>query len=52
MEFFGITPEQVIEKSEEWFGGGGAAHDARYDTAATYMCLLEATRRGDVRGVL
>ena len=52
VEFFGITPEQVIEKSEEWFGGGGAAHDARYDTAATYMCLLEATRRGDVRGVL
>ena len=51
-EYYGLSPEFISERSDAWFGGGGAAHDARYDTAATYLALLEATRRGDVRGVL
>ena len=49
---FGVTDELVIEKSNEWFQGGGQAHDARFDTVATYLCLVEATRLGKVRGVL
>ncbi len=49
---FGVTEEVIAQKSEEWFGGGGALHDARFDTAATYLCLLEATRLGRIRGVL
>lgn len=49
---FGITDELIAEKSGEWFAGGGQAHDARFDTAATYLCLVEATRLGRVRGVL
>lgn len=52
VEHFGITEETIAQKSEEWFGGGGQLHDARYDTAATYLCLVEATRQGRVRGVL
>lgn len=52
VEFYGLTPEYVAEKSEEWFGGGGQAHDARYDTAATYLCVIKGTEKGDLRGVL
>ncbi|NLG26221.1 MAG: 3'-5' exonuclease [Clostridiales bacterium] len=50
--FFGLTPEQVAAQAAEWFGGGGTTHDARYDTAATCMCVLEAARQGQLRGVL
>ena len=49
---FGITEDLVAEKSAEWFGGGAQAHDARYDTVATYLCLEKATQLGKIRGVL
>ena len=52
VEFYGLTPEYVAEKAGEWFGGGGQAHDARYDTAATYLCVIKGTEKGDLRGVL
>jgi len=51
-QHFGLTEEFVAEKAAEWFGGGGALHDARFDTAATYLCLVEGTKRGRLRGVL
>ena len=51
-EHYGISTDDIAAHSAEWFQGGGQAHDARFDTAATYMCLLEATKKGDVRGVL
>ena len=51
-EHYGISTDDIATRSAEWFQGGGQAHDARFDTAATYMCLLEATKKGDVRGVL
>ncbi|MEA4899959.1 exonuclease domain-containing protein [Bacillota bacterium Meth-B3] len=51
-EFFGVTGELIAEKSAEWFGGGGALHDARFDTVATYLCLVEASRQGKIRGLL
>jgi len=51
-EHFGLSEEAVAERAAEWFGGGGALHDARFDTVATYLCLAEATRLGRVRGVL
>lgn len=51
-EYYGLDGEFVAQKSAEWFGGGGAEHDARYDTAATYLCLVKATEKGDLRGIL
>ena len=51
-EHYGISTDDIAARSAQWFQGGGQAHDARFDTAATYMCLLEATKKGDVRGVL
>lgn len=50
-EHYGLSVDDIAARSAEWFSGGGQAHDARFDTA-TYLCLLEATRKGDVRGVL
>lgn len=52
VEYYGLSPEFVAEKAAEWFGGGGQAHDARYDTAATYLCVVKGTEKGDLRGVL
>ena len=52
VQFFDLSEDFVAEKAAEWFGGGGALHDARFDTAATYLCLAEGTKRGRVRGVL
>ena len=49
---FELTEEFVAEKAAEWFGGGGALHDARFDTAATYLCVVEGTKRGRLRGIL
>lgn len=51
-EHFDLSEDFIRERCASWFGEGGSAHDARYDTAATYLCLIEATRRGRIRGVL
>ena len=52
VQHFELSEEFVAEKAAQWFGGGGALHDARFDTAATYLCLVEGTKRGRLRGVL
>lgn len=52
VEFYQLTPEYVAERASEWFGGGDVAHDARYDAAATYLCVVAGTEKGDLRGVL
>ena len=51
-EHYSLSEEYISQKAEEWFGGGAAAHDARYDTAATYLCVIEGTKKGDLKGVL
>lgn len=51
-EFYGLEPEYIAQKAEEWFGGGGQAHDARYDAAATYLCVVKGTEKGDLSGIL
>ena len=51
-EYYALDPGLISEKSAEWFGGGGAAHDSRYDTAMTWLCVLAATEKGDLRGIV
>ena len=51
-EYFELKPEEIEANCKKWFGGGTAAHDARYDTAMTYMCLKAGTDKGLLRGVL
>lgn len=37
---FGLTQEFIAKKCHKWYGGGDHAHDARYDAAAAYLCML------------
>ena len=48
---YGVTDEAILAGCEVWFGGGMQAHDARWDTAATYLCLKAAIGKGDLRGM-
>ena len=39
-EHFGLSQDLIAEKCARWFGGGDHPHDARYDAAAAYLCML------------
>lgn len=51
--YMGIKDERILQFCMEMFGKSAyRAHDARFDAAATYLCILEGQRRGDLRGVI
>ena len=52
--YFGITDTAVQDACAELFSlsDGSRAHDARFDATATYLCIIEAQRRGELKGVL
>lgn len=37
---FGLTQDFIASKCRKWYGGGDHPHDARYDAAAAYLCML------------
>ena len=37
---FGLSQEFIAGKCRKWYGGGDHPHDARYDAAAAYLCML------------
>ena len=39
-EHFGLTQDFIAGKCQKWYGGGDHPHDARYDAAAAYLCML------------
>ena len=39
-EHFGLSEEFIAGKCHKWYGGGDHPHDARYDAAAAYLCML------------
>ena len=39
-EHFGLSQEFIAGKCAKWYGGGDHPHDARYDAAAAYLCML------------
>lgn len=39
-EHFGLSEEFIASKCHKWYGGGDHPHDARYDAAAAYLCML------------
>lgn len=47
-------PEQRIQDFCVFLFGQSAyrAHDARFDTTATYLCIVEGQKRGDLKGVV
>lgn len=51
--YYSISEDDIYKECHWIFGEGRYhAHDARYDSAATLLCVLEAQRRGDVKGVI
>ena len=51
-EFYNVSPQEVEEKTLQWFHSVGTTlHDARYDTAMTYLCFKRAIEKGDLRGL-
>ena len=46
INFLNITKDQIIKKSNELFQGSGDYHDARFDTTATYLLIIEGLKKG------
>ena len=46
INFLGITKDQISSKANELFQGSGDYHDARFDTAATYLLIIEGLKKG------
>ena len=46
IDFLNITPNQISETAEKLFEGSGNYHDARFDTAATYLTVIEGLKKG------
>lgn len=46
VRFLNITDKQIAEKSNELFQGSGNYHDARFDTTATYLLIIEGLKKG------
>ncbi|MGL4572335.1 MAG: 3'-5' exonuclease [Clostridium sp.] len=45
ISFLNISKEQIEQKANELFEGSGNYHDARFDTAATYLTVIEGLKR-------
>lgn len=50
-QWYGIDDEAITQACDGLFQGGSQLHDARYDTAATWLCLKAAIDKGDLRGM-
>ena len=51
--YMGLTEDRIQAFSQEMFGKSAyRAHDARFDAAATFLCIQEGQNRGDIRGVI
>lgn len=45
VEFLSISDQQIINKADELFQGSGNYHDARFDTAAVYLMVIEGMKK-------
>ena len=46
IDFLNITQKQISETAERLFEGSGNYHDARFDTTATYLTVIEGLKKG------
>jgi DNA polymerase-3 subunit epsilon len=46
IKFLKITKNQIASKADELFQGSGDYHDARFDTTATYLLIIEGLKQG------
>lgn len=51
-DYYGVSEEDTLALVGDLFQTGDAAlHDARFDTAMTYLCFKRAIEKGDLRGI-
>ena len=46
VKFLNITDKQIVDTANKLFDGSGNYHDARFDTAATYLVVIEGIKKG------
>lgn len=46
IDWLNISTQKIAETSEKLFEGSGDYHDARFDTAATYLTVIEGLKKG------
>ena len=46
IDWLNISTNQIVQTSEKLFEGSGNYHDARFDTAATYLTVIEGLKKG------
>ena len=46
IKFLNISKSTINSKTDELFEGSGDYHDARFDTTATYLCVIEGIKKG------
>ena len=46
IKFLNISKEKISKKADELFSGSGDYHDARFDTTATYLLIIEGIKQG------
>ena len=49
VDYLGITEEQIKNKSNDLFEGSGNYHDARFDTTATYLLVIQGMKKGLIK---
>ena len=49
--YYDISEETIRGSAMAWFGAGNDMHDARFDTAATWLSVQAAVEQGDLRGL-
>lgn len=46
IEWLNISEKQIADTADRLFEGSGNYHDARFDTAATYLTVIEGLKKG------
>ena len=46
VKFLNISNEKICQTADKLFQGSGNYHDARFDTAATYLIVIEGIKKG------
>lgn len=46
IEYLQISEDEIAKKADELFEGSGNYHDARFDTAATYLTVIHGMKKG------
>lgn len=46
VDYLSITKDRITETADKLFEGSGNYHDARFDTAATYLIVVDGIKKG------